>query len=720
MAVDAPSGLLDDTNTGAGLIDAVGCGIWLYDGDDILFVNEALARITGFTRDELLAHQFFQDLMHPDDREMIVARGRARVRGEPVPPDYDVSVIARDGRRVWLHIHASMVEYQGRSCSLVSALDISERKEAEAAVQFLADVSAELGASLDYNETLKRITGLAVPYLGDYAVTDILNEAGRLERIAGAHRDPYLQERMEHNMPDSGRFGPGHPIHDAVATGRSVVTEGDVPARVALDADHLAILQELKPATYIVVPLLGSRGAILGSMAFGLERRLPQWQLSLILTTAEEVGRRAAHAIEQARLYERANRAAQDAAYNWRVLDAMFAAAPIAMVFLDRDLRIVDINHVAARKSISIADHIGKHPREVMPAHWEVVGPLYEGVLASREPVLEVEHSQTHPKSGRTTTWASSYYPVFGDHDELLGVAGVGVDITARKATAEETRRSEERLRLAQSAARMGTWEWDVASGEVTWSEAMEAVYGIEPGSFPGTFEAFLHSVHPDDRGTVMASVQQLEADGHSDMEHRIIRPDGEVRWLAGRGQMFRGLDGRPLKAIGVGIDITERKEVEAELRRANAAKDELLGLVSHELRTPLTNVLGNALALRRHDAHISTADRAAALDDIAASGERLQRLIENMLVLSHVEARTDVQTEPVLLQRVLVTLLAEHRARLPRTLVELQVVADLPPVLAQPTYLEQIVQNLLSNAEKYAPPGRPVEVVATCDADVV
>ena len=593
MTLDAPSGPLDETNTDAGLIDAVGCGIWLYDGADILFVNEALARITGYTREELLAPQFFQNLVHPDDRDMVVARGQARVRGEPVPADYDISVITRDRRRVWLHLHASVVRYQGRECSLVSALDISERKEAEAAVQFLADVSAELGASLDYSDTLGRITRLAVPYLGDYAVMDIVNDAGRLERIAGAHCDPELQQLMDNNMPDSGQFRAGHPIYDTVVTGRSSVIEGDVPARVAVDEAHLATLRQLNPASYIVVPLLAGQGAILGAMSFGLARTLPSWHLNLVVTTAEEVGRRVAHAIEQARLFERASRAAEHAAYNWHVLDAMFAAAPIAMVFLDRDLRIVNINHVAARKSVPVTDHIGRHPWEVMPVHWELVGSLYETVLASGTPVLEVEHSQTHPRSGITTTWVSSYYPVFGGNHELLGVAGVGVDITSRK-------------------------------------------------------------------------------------------------------------------------------EFEAELQRASTAKDELLGLVSHELRTPLTTLLGNALALRRHDQRLAPQDRVAAMDDIAASAARLQRLIENMLVLSHVEARAEVATEPVLLQRALPTLVHEHQSGHPGGRLELHLAHDLPPVLAQPTYLEQIIHNLLSNVDKYAPRGETVEMRATVDAQHV
>lgn len=705
VAVDVP----DSPN----LIDAVGCGIWIYDGEHVRFVNEALANITGFTKDELLAPRFFESLMHPDHRDMIVERGQARVRGEPVPDDYEVSVIHRDGRRVWLQLHARRIAFEGRACSLVSAVDITPRKQAELALRFLADVSGKIGATLDYEETLSDITRLCVPHLGDYAVMDLREESGELTRIAGAHLDTAREALMMSNSPDSRKFGPGHPIFDVAMSGESKILTGDIVSQVGIDERHRQILTELGPRTYVVVPLRGSGGTIHGTIAVASERPLPQWQLELVRDTAEEVGRRAAHAIERARLYATAQTSAAQAEYNLLVLDAMFAASPLAMVFIDRDMRIENINRVAARKSIPIAEHIGRHPAEVMPEHWKIVGHQYERVLATGEPSLEVEHSQTHPRTGVQTTWVSSYYPVFRPDRELMGVAGVGTEISARKASEERLRASEERLRLAQAAARMGTWEWDMRTNVVTWSEEMEDTFGVPRGSFAGTFEAFIASVHPDDRGTMLASAQRLLDEGFNDVEHRVVLPDGSIRWLAGRGQVFVDENGERIRAIGVGIDITERKLVEEELRRANLAKDELLGLVSHELRTPLTHILGNAQALRRHDDTVTRDDRLTALDDIAAGAERLQRVIENMLVLSHIEAQSEVETEPVLLQRFVPHLVAQYARRDPTRRIEIRLPADLPPVFAQPTYLEQIVHNLLSNAEKYSSSGDVIEVRA-------
>jgi signal transduction histidine kinase len=159
-----------------------------------------------------------------------------------------------------------------------------------------------------------------------------------------------------------------------------------------------------------------------------------------------------------------------------------------------------------------------------------------------------------------------------------------------------------------------------------------------------------------------------------------------------------------------------------ADLIKANAIKDELLGLVSHELRTPLTTILGMTEVLRRRLA--SDVVASGALEDIAAETDRLTRLIENMLVLARVEedqkGDQKAALEPVLLQRVLPRQAADARRRHPSREIVLEMGADLPPVLAQPTYVDQIVYNLITNATKYSRPGTPIEVLARHAGDTV
>jgi PAS domain S-box-containing protein len=136
-------------------------------------------------------------------------------------------------------------------------------------------------------------------------------------------------------------------------------------------------------------------------------------------------------------------------------------------------------------------------------------------------------------------------------------------------------RESEERLRIAQQVAHIGTFEWNIQTGVNRWTPELEAMYGLQPGSFPGTEEAWEQLVHPDDRPEAVRRVNEAMAKGGFEGEWRVVWPDGTVRWLYGRSFVFKDESGKPLKLIGVNIDITERKCMEEELLRSRDELDE-------------------------------------------------------------------------------------------------------------------------------------------------
>ncbi len=139
---------------------------------------------------------------------------------------------------------------------------------------------------------------------------------------------------------------------------------------------------------------------------------------------------------------------------------------------------------------------------------------------------------------------------------------------------AEERAKEEElRVRLALEAGGMGAWEWNVASGRVRWSERVEVIYGFKPGSFGGTMEDYEAALHPDDRADVHAAIRQAIA-GRTDlrMEHRVVRPGGEVRWVEGRGAPVFGADGALERMLGVCVDVTDRKAAELRLRESEGS----------------------------------------------------------------------------------------------------------------------------------------------------
>jgi PAS domain S-box-containing protein len=152
------------------------------------------------------------------------------------------------------------------------------------------------------------------------------------------------------------------------------------------------------------------------------------------------------------------------------------------------------------------------------------------------------------------------------------------------EATTESLRQGERRLELALSAGQLGTWEWEIDSGRVAWCENSERIHGLKPGTFPGTFEAYQGDIHPGDRQRVLQSIRAaVEQNVPHHLVYRIVRPDGEVRWLEAHGQVVANRSGRPAWLVGVCSDITERKRANDALRLIADSSDALASSLDYE-----------------------------------------------------------------------------------------------------------------------------------------
>jgi PAS domain S-box-containing protein len=173
---------------------------------------------------------------------------------------------------------------------------------------------------------------------------------------------------------------------------------------------------------------------------------------------------------------------------------------------------------------------------------------------------------------GQPVRVVTSTRPVLDAAREVLGIVGTSADVTDRRLAEQATRNLTEHFNLALQAGGLGTWRWDMATGSTTWDERLEALFGLAPGDFDGTFDTYVSMLHPDDRDGVLSKVHEaVEAACAYRVEHRIVWPDGSVRWVVGAGGVTVDERGVVTGTIGCSMDVTERVAQELERQRLAA-----------------------------------------------------------------------------------------------------------------------------------------------------
>ena len=298
--------------------------------------------------------------------------------------------------------------------------------------------------------------------------------------------------------------------------------------------------------------------------------------------------------------------------------------------------------------------------------------------------------------------------------------------IRERERATLELGRSEARLREAQEVARIGSWEWDIERNIVWWSEELYQIYGLDPDQFGASYEAFLERVHPEDRDLAHRTVQAALHDRRVFMfEHRVVRPDGQIVVVFARGRVVCNAVGAPVRMMGTGLDITERKRVEEEravltreqiarreAEQANHFKDEFLATLSHELRNPLNAIVGWAQLLR--EGQLDAATRARGIEAINRNADLQSQLILDLLDHSRITSgRLELRRKPVSLVPMIESAIeaVKPAAQTKRIVIGSRLEDADGSVWGDPDRLQQVVANLLSNAIRFTPEGGRAEV---------
>lgn len=371
----------------------------------------------------------------------------------------------------------------------------------------------------------------------------------------------------------------------------------------------------------------------------------------------------------------------------------------VIVVTLGSDQQIAFANRLF-RSALSIPDEdiVGRTVSEVM-------GERYTSDLwALREKVFQTGESQElkdHPlilTPGITTYWDIKFLPVRGGDDQISGILALAAHVTERvrargeaEVKAREVALHNERLALAVEATEMGLWEWNAQTGETFWSDRQKDIFGL-PKSEPASYEFWHSAIHPEDREHVMSGVGALSdprSGGQIQVEHRVVRPDGEVRWILSRGRMlYEMVNGelKPARILGTIIDITER-------RRNEEVRQLLVQELNHRVKN-LFAMMSGMVALTARMAE-TPKQMAAALRGRIEALARAHELIRPAITGSE---PTDGETS---VDGILQAILAPHisqDAPSPMTL-------EGPPVHIGPkaaTILTLVLHELATNASKY------------------
>ena len=247
---------------------------------------------------------------------------------------------------------------------------------------------------------------------------------------------------------------------------------------------------------------------------------------------------------------------------NEEQLRAITDATPALIAYLDTDCRyrFANLQHALwfGRPQEQL---IGLHMREVLGDEaFARQQPHVERALSGEEVHFETEMPC---RDAGVRFVKVAFHPDRSGDGAVHGIYVLVIDISDRKRVEDALRQTEGRLIMAMEAGQMGAWEWVVATGKVTWSPTLEAIHGLAPGTFGGTFEDFQRDMHPEDRTRVLATIQEsVEKRAEYRLEYRIIR-SGAVCWIEARGKLFVDDRGTPERMAGVCMDITERKKLE-------------------------------------------------------------------------------------------------------------------------------------------------------------
>ncbi|MGY4495923.1 PAS domain-containing protein [Pseudomonas sp. TE3610] len=419
------------------------------------------------------------------------------------------------------------------------------------------------------------------------------------------------------------------------------------------------------------------------------------------------------------------------------------------------------------------------HPRAfgqpvdlIWPQLKDFTDPIYRAVLDG-EVRTYVEQGFILPRNdGMAQVWLDlTYSPIRDESGTVAGILVTAIEANERRRVADELQRrseasakaqldTEERLQLALEATNgVGTWDWDIREDLFQADARFAQLHGVEPGlAGKMPIGEYLKGVHPDDRGRVARSINAcVHSDGEYANEYRLLRPDGEVRWVYARGRSHNDHHGRPVRFVGASIDITERREAEKTLLRLNETLEErvaertealaeanrrlqqemqereraedalrhaqkmeavgqLTGGIAHDFNNMLTGIIGSLDLMQRYIAAGRTDEIGRFTEAAVTSAHRAAALTHRLLAFSRRQSLDRKRLDPNHLVHSLEELLSRTKGE--HIELSIRLAPDVWPVNTDANQLENALLNLVINARDAMPDGGQLRI-DTCNCTV-
>ncbi len=678
---------------------------------NVITFNEMAEKISGYRKEEVLGRNWFE-LVVPRDRfpEVWKAFAKFQKKGKSIVVDFQNPILTKSGEERVIEWRNSDLLDDGNVIGTISyGIDVTERKQAE------RDRQANLKSLESMDKINRAIQGASGV---DNIMREVLNATLSIfdcdrawlfypcDPDAPAFRVP--MEVTKHEYPGAG------------------ILNDDVPLPPDMAQNLREALESTGPITFVA----GTERPVnkVSSEQFGVKSMMmtaiypksgKPWALGLHQCSYPRVW-----TSEEKRLFQEISRRLTDGLTSTlmhRDLEKSEEKYRRLIETANEGVWVFDGEFKTTFANLRTLQMLGYTEKEMLGR--KLVDFMAPEEIADHERKMEERRSgkpgfyerRFIRKDGKELWCSVSASPLFDEQKRFAGSFAMFTDITERKKAESALMESSARLNEAQHIAHLGSWELDLQSNKLTWSDEIYRIFEIDQKKFGATYEAFLNAIHPDDRKAVdEAYTNSLKTKIPYSIDHRLLFSDGRIKHVHEECKTFYDRNGKPIRSLGTVQDITERKLEEEQLKELDRLKDDFLSISTHELKTPLVPIKSQTQLLLAGDYGKLNQKQIEAVEMIARNEEALSKLSGDILDISKIKSnKLKLSLEKTSLGKIITEAVDDMRdlAGQKHITLSLSPIPKMSDILVDGSRIRQVMGNLLDNAIKFTPENGKVSV---------